>query len=222
MKILLLLTSLSLVFIEHCTNQTNVQNIDNQTIESETVIEKSLTRADAQAKVARVNINEPLWLKKKYNINRLYPHCLMTDKESLAIQAQNQEILLKHGNFFWQKIKSEVDSIEKNHLGYKKANINALETYLSKNNFTTKFAENSKSIQNYVGHVNFTIQPYGQLSNIEVDMYEPLKPNFTRKQGDKMIKKLRQLMNDAPFCRPSSFLNQPIIDSTRVCIRQMN
>jgi hypothetical protein len=226
MKTLLLIASLSFVFIGHFLNKINVQGFDNQIISSEKTMgksdEKSL-KEDAvkieEEDVPLVNINEHLWLKKKYNINRLYPHCLMTDEEHLAIKAQEKEILLKYGNTFWQRVKNEVALIEKRNLGFKRAKLKDLEKYLKRNNYTTKISDTEfpKFIS---ARVRFKLEENGKIGNIDVDTYG-YETIFGKDNCAKFEANLGQILAKMRFCKPSTFLNEAIEDNFFLEITQL-
>ena len=89
------------------------------------------TGVHAMPKVGPININETLWLKKKYGINLLRLGCLNTQQEVRAVADQNATILKKYGPNFWSRVVHELDSIEKNGLSYKVPNFSGLEKFLA-------------------------------------------------------------------------------------------
>jgi hypothetical protein len=173
-------------------------------------------------KIIAPNINEILWLKKKYNIVRLRQGCYWSAEESLAIAKQEKEIFLKYGNGFWQRVANEVDSIEEKGLGYKKAPLSDFENYLNQNNCTTKRPENHTYKGLLTAYVGLTIHENGQITNTLLKTQPFTETDFSKDVCNKFNASLTDIFNKTPFLTPSTFLNQPIKDSIRVYIRQIN
>ena len=121
MKNIILFALLSIIIAMNSSNKTLLGKIPKA--EEIVVQNTNSNEPHAMAKVKTPNINEILWLWHKYKIRRIYSHCLMTDAERKAQRDQQNAIFLKHGNLFWVRVQSEVDSIEFHHLGYQKSNI---------------------------------------------------------------------------------------------------
>lgn len=221
MKILLLLTSLSFIFFGNSTNKVNDKRLDNQSInvrnDREKTKEIALDNADytsknAALKTGQPNINQVLWLRKKYNIELIHSHCLMTSNDMAMIDAQNKAILLKYGNDFWVRLANELDSIEKNNLGYKKTALLDLKKYLNRHDFTidTSAFPNEKAM---FAFTDMKIDSNGKLLNIEMNV-----SSSERGKSKEFENKLTQLLGKAPFTQPSTFLNEGIDDRVQIFI----
>jgi hypothetical protein len=173
-------------------------------------------------KVEAVNINEVLWLKKKYNIVRIRLGCIVSDEDILAVRKQETEIFLKYGNLFWQRIDAEVDSIEKNDLGYKKAPLNDFENYLNQNNCTTKRPQNHTYKGLLTAYVGLIIHENGKITNTLLKTQPFTETDFSKEVCNKFNASLSDVFNKIPFLTASTSLNQPIKDSIRVYVRQLN
>lgn len=173
-------------------------------------------------KMLEVNINEVLWLKKKYNIVRIRRGCYASTETDLAIAKQEQEIFLKYGNTFWQRINAEVDSIEKNNLGYKKAPLDDFENYLNQNNCTTKRPPNRTYKGLLTAQIGITIHENGKITNTLLKTQPFTEADFSKEVCNKFNASLSDIFNKISFLKPSTFLNKPIEDSIRVYIRQVN
>jgi hypothetical protein len=168
------------------------------------------------AKVKTPNINEILWLWHKYKIRRIYSHCLMTDAERKAQRDQQSTIFLKYGNLFWGTVQSEVDSIEKNNLGYKKTELLDLEKYLNRYGFTSAYPSFTVKKPMFA-FTSIEIDSNGKLLNIELDV-EGSKRNFGKEKSEKFKARLSKILEKTPFIKPSTFLNEGIDDHAQIFI----
>jgi hypothetical protein len=157
-----------------------------------------------------------LWLKKKYNIVRLRQGCYWSTEQSLAIAKQENEIFLKYGNLFWQRIDAEVDSIEKNNLGYKKTELLDLEKYLKRYGFTIANPPFPVIIPMFA-FTKIKIDSNGKLLNIELNV-EGSERNFGKEKSEKFKARLSKILEKSPLIKPSTFLNEGIDDRAQIFI----
>jgi hypothetical protein len=206
--------SMENIVINQMRNEGNASKI--AFVDNEVLIPQS------ESKMMEVNINEVLWLKKKYNIVRIRLACIVSEKAILAARKQEAEIFLKYGNSFWRKIEVEVDSIEKNDLGFKKASLNDFENYLNQNNCTIKRPENGGYKGLLTAKVGLIIHENGKITNNLLKMQPFTETDFSKEICNKFNASLTDVFNRIPFLKPSTFLNKPIEDSIRVYVRQIN
>jgi hypothetical protein len=187
-----------------------------------TFVDNDILIPQDENKMLQVNINEVLWLKKKYNIVKIRRACISFPETELAIAKQEKEIFSKYGNLFWQRIELEVDSIEKKDLGYKKAPLNDFENYLNQNNCTTKRPENGRYKGLLTAQVGLIIHENGKITNNLLKTQPFTEADFSKETCNKFNASLTNVFSKIPFLKPSTFLNKPIEDSVRVYVRQLN
>jgi hypothetical protein len=162
-------------------------------------------------KVKTPNINEILWLWHKYKIRRIYSHCLMSETERKAQNDQQNQIFLKHGNLFWGTVNNEVDSIERNNLGYKKATLSDLDRFLRLKKCAIKNTP-TRNVQIAGLWVNLNLNAEGKIASFDLDSYGYPSIHFGRRKCEEFNKYLTKVLTKAPLIKPSTFLNKGIED----------
>jgi hypothetical protein len=212
MKYSILILLFPLILVENFTNRAIFVSLENQELH----LKKDVKTIGE--KYGPVNINEVLWFRVKYKIEKMYPHCLMSSAEMSAIAAQNQSLTLKYGNGFWERVAHEIDSIEKNNLGYKKTQLLDLEKYLNQYDYKIAITPFPDKKPMFV-FTNFKIDSNGKLLNIELEVEGSLR-NFGKEKSE-IKAHLLNILEKAPFIRPSTFLNEGIDDRTQILITSL-
>jgi hypothetical protein len=209
MKNVILFALFSIIIEMSCSNKTPSEEIKK--VEEIVVQNTDFNEAQVMAKVKNPNINEVLWLWHKYKIRKIRSHCMMTDAERQAQRDQESAIGLQHGNLFWGTVNNEVDSIERNDLGYKKAKLSDFDKYLK----SKKCAIENKAIEDIQiagAWVNLNLNAEGKIASFNLDSYGYPSIHFGREKCDEFNKYLTKVLTKAPLIKPSTFLNKGIED----------
>jgi hypothetical protein len=161
------------------------------------------------------DLNEILWLSQKYNIKLIGMGCVLSNEEYLEEKNEHDNILTKYGQFFWKTVEIELDSIHKNNLNYKKAELDNLQKYLNVNGYTI-MSPSSDYIDQPVAQVSLKLSASGKISNISLSLHGYSEIHFGKKTCKEFEFYLTTILEKAPLLKPSKFLNNPIEDNLRI------
>ena len=207
MKYLSLLFILIVIFFGNCIEKESSRKIPFEKDKVMTLHRYGKRRPD--------NPNELLWLAKKYNIIIIGGGCVVSESEDLEEENENKAILLKYGDAFWGKVANEVDSIEKNDLFYKKMSFKKLEKFLNNYNCTTNITTNGIKKHPFV-FVNLKIDSSGKVLNTQINTITYNQIHFGKKFCTELEANLTHIFKKMPLWKPSTFLNEPIEDYTKI------